>query len=178
MKEVTIVGKASSGQSCPFEGEVWGINDTNRLHPGKHFDKFFAVDTLNNTDELKNMREGGATIVSVRDYADEKYPIDEIKEKFGRTYFMASAAYAIAYALLYGYEKIKLYGMDYKLPEYLKGKGSVEYWIGRAESMGVIVEVQPESYLVRTIWTLAIPIIKPAVKPIYVEISKPKEPAP
>ena len=177
MKEVSIVGKAPSGQKCPFEGEVWGINDVPAMYPDKHFDKLFAFDPMEKvstgSEDLKFMKSTGIPIVSVQKYADEKYPIEEIKKKFGRTYFMASVAYAIAYALLYGYEKINLYGTDYKLPEYLKGKGSVEYWIGRAESMGVIVEVQPESYLVRTIWTLAIPIIKPTVKPIYVEISQP-----
>ena len=162
MKTVTIIGKAPSGASCPFEGEVWGINETPPLYPGKRFDKIFSVDPLK-PEGVALLKSFGSTIVSVQSYADEPYPLAEVKAKFGQTYFMASLAYAIAYALLKGYEKIILYGCDHKMrSEYLRGKGSVEYWIGRAHGMGVEVWIQKESDLLKNIQTFSFQVITPA----------------
>ncbi len=162
MKDVIILGKAPSGKVCPFDTEVWGLNDVPSMYPGKHFDKLFAVDPQS-PSELQVMHESGATIVSIQDFATERFPVEEIRIKFGSTYYMASAAFAVAYAIYYGYEKIRLYGVDHNVhSDYLRGKGSVEYWLGRAQERGIIIETQPESHLLKSIRSVKINVFKPA----------------
>ena len=79
------------------------------------------------------------------------YPLKGIVEKFGRNYFSDTIAYQIAYALYKGYDKIKIYGADmHTYGEYATEKGGIEYWLGRAESMGVEIVIPKDSSLLKT----------------------------
>ena len=101
----------------------------------------------------------GFKIVSRHDIPElkspEKYPFDKICRHFKTTYFASTHCYMIAYALYYGYERISLYGFDFvkdvsKTEDDLWERCGTEYWIGRAEGMGVDVRTILPSSLLQT----------------------------
>jgi hypothetical protein len=88
---------------------------------------------------------------SERESSDKKvitqdtYPLEEIIDIFESRYFTNTISYIIAYALLTGVEEIEIYGVDMNgKDEYINQRGSVMYWIGRAESVGVKVTMGNE----------------------------------
>jgi len=161
-KELIILGIAPSGEDCPFDTEVWGINDVCTLpqYMGKHFDKLVVTDPLGghviSQEWMDNVKSYGIPVISYREYADEQYPLDEIIEEFlpdgDDTFFMYSTpARAMALAIYWGYTKIRLYGIDQCSHHYIPLKGCVEYWIGRAHERGITVEVQKQSCLMSVV---------------------------
>ena len=74
-----------------------------------------------------------------------KYPIDEIMERFNRRYFTCTFAYQIALALYEGFREIQIFGLEMLSPTEIieDQRGCVEYWLGRAEGMGVTVTLPP-----------------------------------
>ena len=90
--------------------------------------------------------------------------MDKIVAKFGCDYFSNTLCYMIAYALhqatytrkgkvILKYPfKLRLYGCDMRdTGEYALEKGGVEYWIGYARGLGVIVENTSFSVLCKTV---------------------------
>ena len=118
MKELIILGKGDSRKHCPFDdscGDIWGVNNVYR-HPevqGKRIDKLFAFDPAEYLD-IEGMKEV-APIVSWQDYADEKYPLEQIIKEFKSAYFCNSICYMLALAIYQGYKKLKIYGVDHAI---------------------------------------------------------------
>ena len=79
-----------------------------------------------------------------------EYPLRQVVERFGRRYFTSSVAYMIALALLHGFEKIEIYGVEMATDsEYTWQRDCVMYWIGRAEGMGIDVYLPPGCNLLK-----------------------------
>lgn len=137
MKEVILVGRGESWVGCPFDAEAWGTMSC-LITPGledKHFDKVFAFDPLD--EELTKAKdiaiERKIPIVSVHPYATEPFPRDEVLNKiYPRGYLINSVCHMIALAILKGYERIRLYGIDQYKGMYLLQKGATEFWCGIA----------------------------------------------
>lgn len=153
MKEVIILAKGSSRLSCPYDAEVWGVNDVCETIPSLHHGKIarlFAFDDLD-ANYISNMKATGIPIYSFQDYADSKYPIDEIDKEFGNTgYFINTIAYMIAMAIYEGYEKIRFYGVDMTHWEYLEEMRGVEFWVGIAVGRKVIIDASACPMLIKT----------------------------
>lgn len=65
------------------------------------------------------------------------YPLDRILAEF-RPYFANHAAFMIALAMTEGVETIGVFGCEYQHgSEYAVQRGSLEYWLGRAEQAGI-----------------------------------------
>ena len=70
--------------------------------------------------------------------ASVEYPLAEMVRHFGRQYFKSTLDYMIALALFEGFTEIHIYGVNMAVgEEYSVQKPSMEYWLGRAEGMGV-----------------------------------------
>jgi hypothetical protein len=68
-----------------------------------------------------------------------RYPIERVLQEF-RAYFTNHPAYMIALALQEGVEAIGIFGCQYSADtEHSTQRGSLEYWLGRAEQAGVDV---------------------------------------
>jgi len=151
MKEVIILGMGPSAASCPFDAEVW---TTSRALPDikGECSKVFAFDKYEGIlrEGLDIAKSKGIPIVSLRDYATEDFPYNEIVKEFKTVYFKNTVSYMLAYALYLGYEKIRLYGID-QGPEwmYLTNKPYVTFWLGVASGRGVEWEVTKTSILFR-----------------------------
>ncbi len=152
MKDLIILGKGDSSKHCPFDTEVWGVNDV-YLKPeckGKKIDKLFAFDPLG--DGYVTGMKLVAPVVSWQSYADEKYPLNEILEEFKSKYFPNTICYMLALAIYQRYEKLRLYGIDQPSgSQYAIDKSGVEYWLGRAQGRGIEVVVSQGSCLLETV---------------------------
>jgi len=142
---LTLVGKGDSWESCPFEGEVWGVV-TCVLTEGltdKHYDKLFAFDPDNDNADpfyrqcLKEARRRGIPIVSTFSWADERYPTLQIIEEFKVAYIRTSFTYMLALAIYLNKNPLAIYGFDQTEGEYFRGKPFVTFWLGVAVGRGI-----------------------------------------
>ena len=114
--------------------------------------KIHKVFRFDDTDPkfLAEMRRQGP-IVSWREYADIKYPIDEIKAEFKTNYFSNTISYMIAYAIYTGVKQIRFYGVDAPYGGiYETERSGIEYRLGRAEDRGMKCVPGPSSHLLIT----------------------------
>ncbi len=68
----------------------------------------------------------------------------------GAPYFNSTAAYAVAYAVHIGVQRISLFGLDYTLPNAHRaeqGRACVEFWLGIAAARGIEIIVPEQSSL-------------------------------
>ena len=147
MKELLLLAKGNTRTLCPFDGgEVWGVNDVGSFpeFKGKHIDRIFTFDPRSN-DWLAKARV--APIWSWQPYADFKYPLREVTDRFfgkgthlEQAYFTNTISYMLALAIYEKFERIKLYGVDAPYGGiYFMEKSGLEYWIGRAQEAGIEV---------------------------------------
>lgn len=165
LKDVILLAKGETRFLCPFDAEeVWGVNDVgsdpkfkeqrdtegNITAPAKKIHRIFRFDPTPPAllDEMKAI----APITSWQDYADVKYPIDEITKEFNTEYLSNTISYMIAYAIHTGVKKLRLYGVDAPYGGiYDIERSGIEYWIGRAEGRGMKIIPSAGSHLLRTI---------------------------
>lgn len=79
-----------------------------------------------------------------------EYPLERVVNALGTTYFNNTVAYAVAYAIFAGWEKISLYGADFHYDHASKsesGRGCVEFLLGIAAARGIQIEVAADSTL-------------------------------
>ena len=91
------------------------------------------------------LKSGKTPIVLMQEQYDDvpraqRYPIEDVL-KIGHKYLTSSAAYAIAFGIVDGYQRIEIYGvaMDTNT-EYQHQRPGVAYWVGLAEGSGVDVD--------------------------------------
>ena len=151
---ICIMGKGGRGKDFEWGStdEVWGVNNV-AAHPeyeGKKFDKLFAFDILEQgyTDGMKQY----APITSWQDYADVKYPLDEIITEFKTEYFTNTISYMLAYAAYLRIPQVHIYGVDVSFgAPYAQENRGVEYWMGRVHERGIELIFPEASHLLRTV---------------------------
>lgn len=156
-EKVAIVGYAlSSRELAPFndpEFEIWGENQLNRFIP--RADRWFEmhVDWRDAVVEGTNHKEfvHGLPIPIYMPKLDPtvqscvRYPIERIEAAFGIRYLTSTIAEMMALALLEGFKRIDLYGIDLAVgEEWFYQKPCAEFWLGMAHARGVHVNI-PES---------------------------------
>jgi hypothetical protein len=75
---------------------------------------------------------------------------DVLNSTGGPLYFNSTPAYAVAFAMHLGVEAVACFGMDYASTEKHRGergRACVEYWLGRAVSIGISVLLPRETWL-------------------------------
>lgn len=165
-KEIIILGKGPSRDECPFNADVWGVNDVFSSFPNQKFSKIFFFDYLQFMGALEGKPEQKDVFVRelnkldcevvCQKHYDEipksiKYPLREILEEFKIYYFTNSVCYVIAYAIFKGYKTIRLYGVDQMgASEYLLQKGGVEAWLSYAMGLGIEIRFSKRSNLFKT----------------------------
>ena len=82
-------------------------------------------------------------------YDVELFPIDEIRREFGIVYFRLIESYMLAHAIYLGYEKIRIYGVDFNKDDIAADKPRIAFWIGVAKGRGIKVEIGKKSRLYR-----------------------------
>lgn len=78
------------------------------------------------------------------------YPLEDVLRVVRYPYFNSTAAYAVAFAIALGVERIGLYGCDFSYPNAHRaesGRGCVEFWIGMAMARGIAIQVPNDTTL-------------------------------
>lgn len=79
-----------------------------------------------------------------------EYPLEQVINEAGSPYLNNTAAYAIAFAIAIGVERMSLYGIDFihmDSHDAPAGRECCEYWIGRAHQRGITVAISHRSSL-------------------------------
>jgi len=83
-------------------------------------------------------------------YDIEQFPVEDILTEFGITYFKPIESYMLAHAIYLGYEKIRVYGVDFESKkDFEADKPRIVFWIGVARGRGLEVEIGKKSKLYR-----------------------------
>lgn len=150
---LTILGRGDSWELCPFEGEIWAAASvlTDPRMSNRHYDKVFAFDYVSEVKELEGMlvvaRERSIPIVSIREYATEKYPLLEVFNEFKSTFLRNTISYMLALAIYRGYKDIRIYGVDQEDEiRYQLTRPYVVFWLGVAIGRGVKYTIANRSF--------------------------------
>ncbi len=137
-----------------FCDEVWGINAVGGV---LQCDRVFHMDDVriqqiraerrpesNIARMLEWMRHHPGPIYTSRPHDDYPgliaFPLEDVVNSCGFSYFNSTAAYAVAYAVHIGVRKISLFGIDYTYPnahDAEKGRACVEFHLGIANARGI-----------------------------------------
>ena len=154
--EVIILHHGKGWKDCPFDAETWvtnqGFKRSNRvdrlflMHKQVYADgrQLFDWHDINRQSVEKKFE-----VISLHDISElnsNLYPYKKIVKKFSTDYFTSSTTYMIAFAMYYGYTKIRLYGMNFFYgisdeKEDFNERCGVEYWIGRCHQANIEVDI-------------------------------------
>lgn len=163
---VYIVGFAPSWKETPWSdstAERWGMNSLHKVAGDKPWTRWFQlhdIDLHHKTDKAEHiawLRDSGLPVYLWPEHMDRwdipnaiPYPKSEVLDRFGN-YFNNSVSWMIAVAILEGFTKIGVYGVDMAADtEYGHQRPSCEYMIGVARGLGIEVEIPVTSDLLKT----------------------------
>jgi hypothetical protein len=143
--------------------ETWGVNAAGGVI---QCDRIFHMDDVKvqearaeaGNEKIKHllawMKEHPGPIMTSKAYPDYpglvEYPLEEVVNHLGSTYFNNTVPYAIAYAAHTGVKELHLYGVDYTYPNIMdaeRGRACAEYWVRAAQERGCEVSVAQNSTL-------------------------------
>lgn len=153
LEEYLNITKRLGGRRA-YCDETWGINAVGGV---VQCDRIFHMDDVriqqvratarpdsNIARMLEWMRRHPGPIYTSRGHPDYpglvEYPLEEVVNEFRHPYLNNTAAYALAYALYIGVEKVSIFGCDYTYPDAHdaeQGRGCLEFWLGIAAARGV-----------------------------------------
>lgn len=87
-----------------------------------------------------------------------EFPLQDVLNDLGHDYFNSTAAYAVAFAIHVGVERISLFGMDFTYPDAHdaeKGRACVEFWLGCAAARGIKITLPKTTTLMDAMHTRA-----------------------
>ena len=148
---INIVGRGMGSEDAPREN-CWGVNIVMLRRP---VDVGFDMHEEGKMNDIQMQRRREiipwVTAQNIPVYAVDaipgttyiRYPMEEVVGKFRTGYFSNAICYMIALALLEGVDQLNFYGVVHLRThkEYAAQKPAVDYWIGRAEQMGVGVYI-------------------------------------
>jgi hypothetical protein len=129
--------------------ELWGHASSRLLYrrePERYFDlhrkECWAKSNNKGAKYLRWLASNHTPIFMWERYpevpASVAYPLEQVSFGMARKYFTNHVAYMIALALAEGVTHLGFFGVNYSPDcEYGTQRGSAEYWMGRAEGLGV-----------------------------------------
>jgi hypothetical protein len=183
-RKVAILGFGPTVRECPWRDEsweLWGMNgfwraaqpDFGIEAPEERYTCWFDMHTEGYTKAYGEAAGFGdrQEVWLRQDHAFpiltlENYPVEDVVRKLGREYFTSTIAYALAYALaVENVGEIGLWGIDLVHgTEWGDQRPCAEYWIGRAEAMGIKVTIHEQSALLKQRFRYGYEIENPLAK--------------
>jgi hypothetical protein len=179
IKHVAILGLGPSinqyleitkrlGGKQKLADETWGINALGSVF---NCDRIFHMDDVriqeirakaapdsNIAAMLTWLKTHPGPIITSRAHPDYpglvEFPLEAVLNEFGFDYFNSTAAYAMAYAIHIGVEKITVFGNDFTYPkahDAEKGRACVEFWLGIAAARGIKISLPKTTSLMDAI---------------------------
>lgn len=183
LKHVSIVGMGPSSNQyvhiCKVLGgrhkycdETWVINALGDILA---HDRVFHMDDVviqqiradaapesNIANMLEWLKKHPGPVITSRAHPDYpglvEFPLEDMVNEFPNGYYNSTAAYAVAYAIRLGVEKISCFGMDFTYPnahDAEKGRACVEFWLGIAAERGIKLVVPKTTSLLDAMHTQA-----------------------
>lgn len=160
------------GGRSRFCDEVWSINALGDVFASDiifHMDdvriqeiRAKAAPQSNIAAMLHWLKTHPGPIITSRSHQDYpglvEFPLEDVLNDLGHDYFNSTAAYAIAFAIHIGVEKISLFGMDFTYPDAHdaeKGRACVEFWLGTAAARGIKISLPKTTTLMDAMHTRA-----------------------
>jgi hypothetical protein len=163
--KVNIIGHAHGWQVAPNNGICWGINThimkrpysvlfdmhdiEGELSGSRHAD--WGLSKHKHDESVNHCLENDVTVFSlgaIEGTTIIEYPLEKICKYFKKNYFTCGVAYAIAMAIYQGATQIDIWGTYLRIGgEHEYERPCIEYWIGRAEGLGIDVNVHGMSTL-------------------------------
>lgn len=170
MKSVAIVGSAPSSQNlAPFnsgEGEVWVLGPQARYHKerGQAFTRIFEVHSnfewSGDSDYAQSLIKFDVPLIvnegfPVIDENVKIFPLEmaaAILDTNGKPYLTSTIAYMIALAIIEGFDKISVYGVDLSVHdrEYFHQRACTEAWLGLARGRGIEIFIPEQSSVMKS----------------------------
>lgn len=165
-RELVIVGQAARSLPHPPDADVWVVNGPRAPERWDVLLQLHGTDHIRQVDKdgeiqalmARAMFEGRRLVMFDPPWPEaERYPLDVVLKALPpeRPYLTSSFALAIAWAVLEGFERITLDGIQFfgSLDRWSPGEAwsvpCIEYHIGRAEAAGVEVVVPEGAGLFR-----------------------------
>lgn len=177
---VTIIGLGPSlaqysdlvkrlGGRRKYSDETWAINALGDLYA---CDRIFHMDDVriqeiraaarpesNIAVMLQWLKTTRIPVVTSRTHPDYpalvEFPLEAVINNLKYDYFNSTAAWAVAYAIHIGVEKISLFGCDYTYPDAHdaeKGRACLEFWLGYAAARGIKIGMPQTTTLMDAIY--------------------------
>lgn len=144
----------SLGGRSAYCDEVWAINALGDVFT---CDRIFQMDDVriqqiraearpesNIANMLAWLKTTSTPVITSRSHPDypalQELPLEDLVNDLTFDYFNSTAAWAVAYAIHIGVEKISLFGCDYTYPnahDAEKGRACLEFWLGYGAARGV-----------------------------------------
>lgn len=133
------------------DATVWGVNHVAAIF---RVDACFHMHDIRKEDQARLQRID-VPIMSIDSFDGQcvKYPLEEIVEEYGSSYFRNSAAYVFAYAAWRKVKELWVFGYDFNYPDrsdYEVGRCSAEFWLGVCHAQGMEVNIGQHSTLCDT----------------------------
>lgn len=157
------------GGASAYCDEVWGINAMGDV---LRCDRIFHMDDLKVQEARAEAKPDGNIAAMVRWLKSHPgpvytsvvrdgypglvaFPLEAVLNRSGdqnggAPYFNSTAAYAVAFAIHLGVDRISLFGLDYTLPNSHhaeQGRACVEFWLGIAAARGIEITIPDSSSL-------------------------------
>lgn len=153
VRQFLEITKRNGGRSA-YCDEVWGVNavgDVFACDRVIHMDdvrvqeiRAAAQPESNIAAMLKWLKRHPGPILTSRLHPDYpglvEFPLEAVINDVPQAYFNSTVAYAVAYAIHLGVEKISTFGMDFTYPDAHhaeRGRACVEFWLGIAAARGI-----------------------------------------
>ena len=154
--EVWVINKLG----CVFNHDVVFRMDDLRtprecnLRPGTNRDRSKTIHDTQD-DWMKNHDKPIITSTAYPEFPTSiSYPLENVINTLGYSYFISTPAYAAAFAIHIGVKKLKIYGCDYVYANNIyiaeSGRANMEFILALGMTMGMQVEVAPSSTLLET----------------------------
>lgn len=160
------------GGRSRFCDEVWSINALGDVFASDvvfHMDdvriqeiRAAALPESNIASLLHWLKRHPGPVITSRAHPDYpgliEFPLQDVLNDLGHDYFNSTAAYAIAFAIHIGVEKISVFGMDFTYPDAHdaeKGRACVEFWLGTAAARGIKIALPKTTTLMDAMHTRA-----------------------
>lgn len=160
------------GGRSRFCDEVWTINALGDVFAGDlvfHMDdiriqeiRAKAAPQSNIATLVQWLKTHPGPVMTSRAHPDYpaliEFPLEAVLNDLGHDYFNSTAAYAIAFAIHIGVEKISVFGMDFTYPnahDAEKGRACVEFWLGTAAARGIKINLPKTTTLMDAMHTRA-----------------------
>ena len=149
--------------------ETWGINAVGSVLT---CDKVFHMDDVriqqvradaapeSNIAAMLNWLRGyPGEVITSRAHEDfpnlVEFPLEAVINDLKFDYFNNTAAYALAYAIHVGANKISVFGCDYTYPnahDAERGRACLEFWLGIASARGIDIAIPKKSSLMDALY--------------------------